>query len=406
MRLGLLVVFPRVARRVLLVVCALELWAVIAVGPAVGQRLKLSASLSDLEARARTDSNDAAAHYNVALAYWNAKRWDDAGRSLRLAVTIDPRFAQAYLALSRLPYARRGALWDEVERARVPKELTDTVEESDRFYRRAYLIDPLVDMKIEGAVAPPRSVYWDLFDPEGYDLFYRGFDDLREGKYPDALDRLDRLLGLFRRDRHDEGLPAGLLWYRAVASAHVEKYDQAQRDLDELLARAEHQERSDSLIRVPLRTNEFRYVLAYVEQRGNNPNRAIFLYRQAIENDVGLYMAHVRLAEIYEGAQRWDQAVEHRQNAVNANPDDPSLLLDLGRTLASAGRLAEALDPLQQAADANPRDSRVYFYLGLVLEQAGKKAEARAALTRFTSLAPSRYDRQITIARQHLAGLQ
>jgi tetratricopeptide (TPR) repeat protein len=396
----------RLGAGVLLALGGLCLGVAVAARPAIGQRIKLSASLSDLEARARTDSNDAAAHYNVALAYWNAKRWDDAGRALTLAVTIDPRFAQAYLALSRLPYARRGALWDEVEQGRVPKELVDTVNASDRFYRRAYLIDPLVDMKIEGAVAPPRSVYWDLFDPERYDLLFRGFDDLREGKYTDALDRLERLLGLFRRDRNDEGLPAGLLWYRAVAAAHVEKYDQAQRDLQELLARAEHQERSDSLIRVPLRTNEFRYVLAYLKHRGGDANGAISLYREALENDVGLYMAHVRLAEIYESAQRWDQAIAHRQNAVNANPDDPSLLLDLGRTLASAGRLTEALDPLRQAADANPRDSRVYFYLGLVLEQTGKKDEARAALTRFTSLAPSRYDRQISIAKQHLAAFQ
>lgn len=374
--------------------------------PTAGQRLKLSASLGDLEARARTDSNDAAAHYNVALAYWNAKRWDDAGRSLRLAVTIDPRFAQAYLALSRLPYARRGSLWGEVEQGRVPRELVDTVEESDRFYRRAYLIDPLVDMKIEGAVTPPRSVYWDLFAPELYDLLFKGFDDLREGKYAEALDRIERLVGLYHRDRRDESAPASLLWYRALAAAHVEKYQQAQGDLQELLARSESKERSDSLIRIPLRTNEYRYVLAYVRHRGGDPNGAIFLYRQALENDVGLYMAHVRLAEIYEGAQRWDQAGAHRQNAINANPDDASLLVDLGKTLATSGRFGDAVEPLRQATDMNPRDARAYFYLGIVLEQLGKKDDARAALTRFTSLAPSRYERQIAIARQHLAALQ
>ena len=387
-------------------VFVLALGAFLAAAPTTAQRIKLSAGLGELETRARTDSNDAAAHYNAALAYWNAKRWDDAGRSLRLAVTIDPRFAQAYLALSRLPYARRGSLWGEVEQGRVPRELVDTVEESDRFYRRAYLIDPLVDMKIEGAVAPPRSVYWDLFAPELYDLLFKGFDDLREGKYAEALERIERLVGLYHRDRRDESAPASLLWYRALAAAHVEKYQQAQSDLQELLARSEGKERSDSLIRIPLRTNEYRYVLAYVKHRGGDPNGAIFLYRQALENDVGLYMAHVRLAEIYEGAQRWDQAAAHRQNAINANPDDPSLLLDLGRSLSARGDLPGGTEALTQAVAANPRDSRGWYYLGIVQQQLNKKEEARAAFSRFVALAPSRYVRQIEDAKQRLVALQ
>ena len=41
----------------------------------VAQHIKLSASLAALEKAAHKDSNDAAAHYNVALAYWNAKRF-------------------------------------------------------------------------------------------------------------------------------------------------------------------------------------------------------------------------------------------------------------------------------------------------------------------------------------------
>ena len=43
------------------------------VTPATAQRTKLPMKLEQLEARAQTDSNDAAAHYNVALGYWNEK---------------------------------------------------------------------------------------------------------------------------------------------------------------------------------------------------------------------------------------------------------------------------------------------------------------------------------------------
>lgn len=82
---------------------------------------------------------------------------------------------------------------------------------------------------------------------------------------------------------------------------------------------------------------------------------------------IGLYMAHVRLAEVYETAH---------------------------------------MLPLRQAIAANPRDARPQFYLGLTLEQLGQKDDARAALDRFISLAPSRYERQIAVAKQHLAALR
>src|SRR5207249_7607853 len=52
--------------------------------PLAAQRIRLPAKLSELETRARQDSNDAAAQYNVALGYWNDKRWDDRSEERRV----------------------------------------------------------------------------------------------------------------------------------------------------------------------------------------------------------------------------------------------------------------------------------------------------------------------------------
>jgi Flp pilus assembly protein TadD len=49
---------------------------------------------------------------------------------------------------------------------------------------------------------------------------------------------------------------------------------------------------------------------------------------------------------------------------VDANPDDPSLVMDLGVTLGKAGRFADAEEALQRAEEANPRDARILFWLG------------------------------------------
>jgi Flp pilus assembly protein TadD len=109
---------------------------------------------------------------------------------------------------------------------------------------------------------------------------------------------------------------------------------------------------------------------------------------------------------MYETARDYPRAVQERVSAVDANPDDPSLLLDLGVTLGKAGMLPQAETRLKLASEANPRDPRAYYWLGLAQMDQGKQAEARATLSRFLELAPSRYERQIAIARERLTRLQ
>jgi Flp pilus assembly protein TadD len=109
------------------------------------------------------------------------------------------------------------------------------------------------------------------------------------------------------------------------------------------------------------------------------------------------------MAEIYEQAQLWGPAVDARRHAVAASPDDATLLLDMGLTLGKAGRWNEAARALREALALNPRDVRPLYYLGVVSQQLNSSGDARAAFTRFISLAPSRYDRQIQDAKQRLA---
>ncbi|HSB56118.1 MAG TPA: tetratricopeptide repeat protein, partial [Gemmatimonadales bacterium] len=129
-------------------------------------------------------------------------------------------------------------------------------------------------------------------------------------------------------------------------------------------------------------------------------------YRQVLQDDIGFYMANVRLAGIYEAQKDYPYAVQERVNAINANPDDPSLLLDLGVTLGKAGMMPQAEDKLRQATEGNPRDSRAWFWLGMAEMEEGKRDEARDSFNRFVSLAPSRYDRQIVMAKERLAQLK
>ena len=380
--------------------------------PLGAQRLKLSAKLPELEERARADSNDAAAHYNVALGYWSAKRYDDAERELRTAVTIEPRFAPAHLAIAYLPFARRPKLWDELANNEVPADQLEALKASDREYRHAFLIDPMVDLRILGAAEWKKPDFIDAqrYLGEVWALFFQGFADCQEGKYKDCHGRFVTLIREIDGDRYGDRIPNSVLWYKGIAAAHIADWDDASNAFRLLLTREDRDSaelaKRGEFSRVPLHSNEYRYVLATILTEQGKTGEAISMFRQVLENDIGYYMANVRLANIYEGMKDYPHAVQERMAAANTNPDDASLLLDLGVTLGKAGMMPQAETRLQAAVDANPRDTRAWFWLGLAQLDQGKKDAARQSLTTFVALAPSRYAPQVTMAKQRLAQLQ
>lgn len=392
----------------------MKVWLLLAVAVATGTSLapaqfKLPKKLDELEAIARKDSNDAAAHYNLALGYWNAKRWEDVERELRLAVTIEPQFAEGWLALGRLPFGRRSKLWDDIAENRVSEEFRPKLDEAWRNYERAFIINPLVDLRIEAAARPLKSAYWTATEEltNLYEYLFGGFDDIQSGNYEGAFHRFNRLVNDMVTPADRDALPEFVFYYRGLAAAHIERWNDAIADFAQLLRTSEQGQSADSLIYyLPIETNQYRYMLGVLYQRAGNLQDAVRYYREALEHDIGLYMANSRLAGIAETNMNWPAAIKERRAAVNANPDDPSLLLDLGKTLAGSGDWAGAEPPLKQAMDANPRDSRVPYYLGIVQQQLNKKEEARASFDRFVALAPSRYARQVENAKQRLAALR
>jgi tetratricopeptide (TPR) repeat protein len=374
------------------------------------QHIRLSAGLQKLEQAVRSDSNDPAAHYNVALAYWNAKRWADVDSELHRSIRLDSRFAAAYMALAGLPYAERDQLFAEEWQNTVPEDWVPRVVEADRMYRRAMLLDPLVEVRIGYVLLPdpgkfPTSLR--LMYGEWLDDYFEGEDLYFEGKYADAFERFQRVYNTVNGASHVDRLLNVFLFWHGLSAAQTTHNDVAVQDFATLLERYLNKEKAakDSTLRVPLRTNEYRYLLGVMKQRAGAYNEAIALYRESVENDVGLYMAHVRLADVYEDHQMIGDAVGERRAAVNANPDDPTLLLDLGKTLAHAGQFSEAEQAFKDAIKGNARDPRPHYYLGVVAQRESNVDLARTAYTDFISLAPSRYSQQVADAKQRLATL-
>lgn len=392
------------SRRVLGSLAPLVLLAI--PGTVCAQRVELLVPVAELEARAMRDSLDPGAHYDAALGYWVVKRYDDAERELRRALAIEPKFAPSCLALAYLPFARRPKLWKEMSENRIPTTLTGTFDEAVQLYQRAFLLDPMVDLKVYGLVMPPRPALVVGFNSDRtYVALVRGFESFWNGDYQISLDWLQRVLNEFDARRQAD-IPRVLLWYHGLAAAHVDRYDVAIADFRVLLDRALVRERTDSLQYFTLASNQVRYVLATIYRRGRRPEEAIALYQESLANDLGLYVAHTQLADIYEEREQWVEAIAERRRAVDTFPDDPSLRFDLGRTLAHSRDFPEAAEVLSEAMQANPFNARIPYTLGQVQLRLGDRAAARRTLERFVQMAPSRFRSQVSEVQRQIAELE
>lgn len=245
----------------------------------------------------------------------------------------------------------------------------------------------------------------DLGDATGPYVWMLSLSLFNATRYSLAMTGFQRYEKLAFPKQPRDSLPDEFLWYRGLTAVHMRWFDTATADFQALLARSLKRELADTLIRIPIGTNDVRYVLALVAERSGRPADAVRYYQEAATNDLGLFMAHVRLAQLYRGLGMMTQAADEAQRAVAASPDDPSTLVEYGLILRDADRREEAVAALREAMQRNPHDPRIPFNLGLVLTELGKPAEAREAFARFVAIAPTSYDRQMNDAKQRLATL-
>lgn len=363
---------------------------------AAAQSLRINADPEELERRARADSNDPAAQYNAAMGWWSRERYDRADTALSRAVALDPSFAAAWLARA-VVHDRNNRYWNQLRRQ---GDTAVAAEQRRRqgYYRRAFLIDPFVDVRVLGSVIRREWGDWDTND------FTEGFQYLVEGRYREAHVRFETLVRLLGR-RGIDRVPEILLWFHQLAAVRADSVAAAITSTEALLNKSLAREASDTVRFVPLATNEFRYILAALYGRAGRRAEAARLYQEVLTNDIGHYAAHVQLARLFEAAGDHVNAVAERRLAVEVSPEDHTLQIDLGTALARANRWEEAEVALRQATEMGPRDPRGFYRLGIVSQQLGRRAEARAALERFLELAPSRQANVIADARSRLAAL-
>lgn len=355
-----------------------------------GQGREALASLKDLEARARADSNDPVVLFNLALGYARAKKNDDARRALEAAIQVDREFAPAYTLLARLrltqlaPRVAFGLQRADGRLQVVVLRADSSTDSTGRLLRRAFLLDPLQD--IYPAESNDLPVVW-------RGTLSLGLRHFHQNQFERAIVVFDSVIG--QSDRQRKEVPPVAHWYHALASVSIQRFDLAITDMERLLDKAFR----DSTMRGEHLSRGVRYILAHLHHRAGHLQEAERLYRQLVEEDLSLDLAHLHLANIYEAQQRWPEAVQERHYALAIESDDPTLLYDLGLTLLEAGQTSEAAATLRRVIASNPRESRAQYMLGIAEARLGNSQAARDAYDRFLQLAPTRFGDMIADAR-------
>lgn len=369
----------------------------------------LKHSIREIEELVRADSNDGYLHYYLALAHWKKHHWTETDSLLRLAVRLEPRLAEAYLALYHLPFSRRSSLAREVVEHKVPRDWQARVDEAEGFYKRAFRINPLVSQEVLSIAYHIEEIHFD--DPttpaaQAYDLYFAWLTDFGLGRYSDAYLRLERLSQVrFQEARFPERVPSFILWYRALAAAHARRYFNALWDLNALVTRGDKLE-EEELVHIPLQTNEYRFTLAVVQQRAGNLDRAMDIFKEAVQHDLGLQMAHTYMAVLYQESGQMDSCLAERRRAAEVSPDDPVVLFEYAVSLFNDNKASEAEETVRHAMALNPRYAPSYYLLGRIDEELGRVPDARELYDRFLALAPQRLTSLRADAERHRLALK
>ena len=122
------------------------------------------------------------------------------------------------------------------------------------------------------------------------------------------------------------------------------------------------------------------------ELEDTDPERAIALYRDALDLDPEHADAAVNLGRLYHEQGDMSGALEYYQIAITLRDDDPTAWFNLGVALTDMNKLSEALLAYKAATASDPRFADAYFNAAAVCERLGKKQEALQLLRRYRTL--------------------
>jgi tetratricopeptide (TPR) repeat protein len=331
---------------------------------------------------AGADTNDAGAYYKLgANVAWRLAGVAD--RAFYWATRLDPTMADAYYARWDV---RRHGLQDRLyadDSVRPADKLSPNEGPAlDSLRTTAVMYDPFLD----GAIYIPPQIRVMSEEMADRDPALAGLRAYARGNYAKAVRKFDEAIRSKPQNARLH-VPRAFAWLRLKGGR-----DSAVADLTALINRLERIE--DSTVSAYVSKDYLYYAIGFLRTGQSRYPEARTAYEGALTENLGFYMAHVRLSAIDFALQDTTAALTELQTASLIRGDDPILLAFLGQVLLSQGKLKEAEGPLKAAVHADTDFALPYSFLGELAEQKHDTASALAGyreyLARASRSAPER----------------
>lgn len=302
------------------------------------------------------DTNDPEAYYRLGDSV-KFRMQGLADRALYWATRLDPAMADAYFA--RWDLRRHGDLFHwypdgsvRGERRRWPNEMATI----DSLRSIALGHDPFIDGALE--ISPGIT---NLSERQANrDPRLAGLWAYARGDYRKAVTSLGEAL---RKNREN----AAFHLPRAYAWVHLHESDSAIADLTALIDRLEQMQ--DSTIAPYLSKDLLYYEIGLLRVAETRYPEARAAYEHALLENLGFYMAHLRLSAVALILHDTATALNELETATLIRTDDPMLLSFRASVLAGALRFDQAEGDIRAAIHADSDYALPYALLGSIAEQ-------------------------------------
>lgn len=368
-------------------------------GCAADPRIRISKTMEELEVALQEDPNDAIAYYNMGVGYTAGQKYENALEYFHKTLEMEPHFSDAYFALYCVEFARDKKLY---RKAFVDEELEPETEkkinEVRRYLNYAIVYDPFFDWKLSAILLERRPYSDNPFTQMLIDRVYEGLVQFRIGNYEKAVGIFDYLI-----EKNPEFRQVYL--FRGIAQAQLQKYEEAIKDFRFLIDKLEEYNR-EKVIPIYLNPAELYYLIAFAYLKQENLDKAEETFKRVIMENMGFYMAHYQLSNIYKKRENYAGALKELDAAIIAKPDDPIFHFSKGVCLNTMDRDWEAMQEYMKAISINPNYPKSYYTLAVVLESIENNEGAVENYQKFIDKAPKRFNSFIEKAQMRIDSLK
>lgn len=147
-----------------------------------------------------------------------------------------------------------------------------------------------------------------------------------------------------------------------------------------------------SIISLWPRDDETRYYLAAAHEENQDHDTALYHFGLIRKESRSFVDAQIQIAYILENQERYDEAIESLQRAVEVDKRRNELYMMLASLFERKKEYGKAVDIIEKGLEQNTRDINLMFRLGVTLDRADEKEKGLQQMRRVLEIDPNHAD--------------